>query len=285
MARDRANLRVDIWGDSDWRALSFGAQWLYEYLLTCSSLSYVGVADWRPARLTGMASGLTVDLLRGFVKELTDSYFIVTDPSTEEVLIRSFLRHDGVLANPNLPRSIGKDFSGVASPKLRGVISHEMNRLEVEFPEGFGKWNVWHATGAIQTLMKADQVDIRTPQVTPLGTPSHTPSDTGSPSTLERGCDTTTTTSTTTEASLPTGGAKMNETRLSADWVPTASHYKTAEALGVNIVAEAESFRLHAETHDRHAAVWNSAFTTWLKKAKPTATTATKRPANDWMSR
>lgn len=37
-------------------------------------------------------------------------------------------------------------------------------------------------------------------------------------------------------------------------------------------MAEADSFRLHAETHDRHAANWNAAFTTWLKKAKPSAT-------------
>ena len=69
--------------------------------------------------------------------------------------------------------------------------------------------------------------------------------------------------------SLDSGKAK--ETRLPADWVPIASHYQLARERGVDIAHEAEMFRLHAETHDRHAARWNAAFTTWLKKARPTA--------------
>lgn len=61
--------------------------------------------------------------------------------------------------------------------------------------------------------------------------------------------------------------AKKPEVRLPRGWAPTSSHYERARETGVDIAAEVESFRLHAETHDRHAANWNSAFTTWLKKA------------------
>lgn len=67
-----------------------------------------------------------------------------------------------------------------------------------------------------------------------------------------------------------TRGKKKPETRLPADWVPTASHYERAKNSGIDITAQAEMFRLHADTHDRHAANWNAAFTTWLTKAKPT---------------
>lgn len=61
------------------------------------------------------------------------------------------------------------------------------------------------------------------------------------------------------------------ETRLPKTWVPTVSHAERAREKHVDVVAEAEAFRLHAETHDRHAANWNAAFTTWLMKARPQA--------------
>ena len=51
MGRDRANIRTDMWGDDDWRGLTPGAQWLYEYLLTSPTLIYAGVADWRQVRV------------------------------------------------------------------------------------------------------------------------------------------------------------------------------------------------------------------------------------------
>lgn len=89
------------------------------------------------------------------------------------------------------------------------------------------------------------------------------------------------------EASLP-GEAKRKETRLPKDWAPTAEHIKRAKEKNLDLADEVENFRLHAETHDRHAASWNGAFTTWLKKAKPRNVTPMKRgiPQNDeWMYR
>ena len=66
--------------------------------------------------------------------------------------------------------------------------------------------------------------------------------------------------------------SKARETRLPKGWAPTAEHIKRAKESGLDLVDEVENFRLHAETHDRHAASWNGAFTTWLKnsaKRKP----------------
>ena len=60
---------------------------------------------------------------------------------------------------------------------------------------------------------------------------------------------------------------KMKETRLPKSWAPTAEHVIKAKELGLNLTEQVEAFRSHAETHDRHAARWNAAFTTWLKKA------------------
>ncbi len=72
------------------------------------------------------------------------------------------------------------------------------------------------------------------------------------------------------------------ETRLPKSWAPTAAHIERARERRIDLLAEAEAFRLHAETHDRHAASWNAAFTTWLMKAVPgTAPTSSSPVAID----
>lgn len=75
---------------------------------------------------------------------------------------------------------------------------------------------------------------------------------------------------------------KKPDVRIPANWAPTAAHFERAKTSGVDIAREAELFRLHAETHDRHAANWNAAFTTWLTKSKP-AVPAGRNP-DAWMN-
>lgn len=63
--------------------------------------------------------------------------------------------------------------------------------------------------------------------------------------------------------------AQAKEIPLPDDWKPTEKHVIMAAEKGLDLKHEAEVFRLHAETHDRRAVVWNAAFSTWLTKAKP----------------
>lgn len=268
MARDRANIRTDIWADTHWRSLSHDAQWLYHFILESPSLNLCGVADWRPAKWSAMAADVSREQIETWAVELEREHFLVIDHDTEEVLVRSFFRHDGILAQPNPMKGAAREFASIGSARIRGVISHELRRLQQEFPEGMGKANVWVLVGDLRTLLKTPPIDIRNPS----GNPSPNPSDTS------------TSTSTSTEASLlhAVGEAKLKETRIPADWVPAKTHYELARTLGVDVVTEADAFRLHAETHDRHAARWNAAFTTWLKKAKPSARRA---DPDAWMQR
>lgn len=263
MPRDRATLRTDLWADLDWRNLTPGAQWLYEYLLTTPSLTYVGVADWRPNRIAKLARGLTAEQVRRYASELAAARFVIVDDETEEICVRSFLRHDGALKNPNLWKSVGKDYADVSSPVILKAIAHEVARLRDEFPDGMGKSNAWRS-GDLQTILK-------TPS-TPPSAPPPTPPIEGEPT--GGGYYNIQHTTTATEASpLDEGEAKepkrKPEIRLPKDWAPTAEHIKRAKSMGVDVIDAAENFRLHAETHDRHAANWNGAFTTWLKKTKP----------------
>jgi hypothetical protein len=55
--------------------------------------------------------------------------------------------------------------------------------------------------------------------------------------------------------------------QLPKTWAPTAEHIERARTLGLDLLAEVEKFRAHAEEHNRKAIVWNGAFTRWLINA------------------
>ena len=55
--------------------------------------------------------------------------------------------------------------------------------------------------------------------------------------------------------------------QLPASWAPTDEHIQKAKESGLNLNAEAEKFRLHAEATGRKMVRWNAAFTSWLIKA------------------
>lgn len=211
MPRDRATIWTNLWADDDWRSLGPGAQWLYLHLLTTPTLNYVGVADWRPARISALSGPLTRASVEKFAHELEDARFVHVDDDTEEVMIRSFLRHDGLLQNPNLWKSVGLDFAAVGSNTLRAHIAHEARRLRDEFPNGWPAKKGGNGVNPWASLHLA----------TLLGTPSHTPpergSDRGSHRGSDRGFPTTTATATTTRskeranAQPPVARARMDE--------------------------------------------------------------------------
>lgn len=273
MAREHANIRLDMWGDDDWRALSRDAQWLYELLLTHPKTNRAGVSEWHPGRLSLMASSTAPADIVNMAAELVRGWFIVVDEMTGEVVIRSYIKHDGVLKQPNMTTTMANDWAGLASTVIRGVIAHELHKLQAADPDA----PAWK-NKRVRTILESQGVDakalpIALPKGLAIGEPLALPIGLGSP----------TSTSTSTEASLPATEAKRKpETVLPAGWVPTAAHFERAKDGRIDIAAEVESFKLHAETHDRRAANWNSAFTTWLTKAKPAV--PVKRDPNAWMN-
>ncbi|MET7989843.1 hypothetical protein ABZU76_02930 [Amycolatopsis sp. NPDC005232] len=138
MAREQANVRLSIWTDPDFRALSVEAQHLYLLILTSPSLSYAGVADWRPKRIAALASGWVAGAVETAAAELQASRFLIVDEATDEVLVRSFLRHDGLMAREFMATAAAKAYEGVASARIRGVIVHELLRLRRDEPSLFG---------------------------------------------------------------------------------------------------------------------------------------------------
>lgn len=133
--RDRANLNTNIWTDDHWRTLTRDQQWLYQMILTHPELSYAGVADWRPGRLMQFAAGTSRHDIERIGAELQAQRFIFIDNDTEEVLVRSFTRHDGLLKQPKLTVSMVNAYGAVSSNDIRAVFIFELRRLHNEYPE------------------------------------------------------------------------------------------------------------------------------------------------------
>lgn len=276
MARDRANIFTNIWTDTDWRALSGNEQHLYLLLMTHPDLSYAGVADWRPGRLAKMRSDANKSDIESIGRSLQQKRFILIDEDTEEVLIRSYIRHDGVLKQPNLAVSFVNAYGAAASPEIRMLIIHELKRLFDEFPE----WSAFR-NEKVTALLKepskphAELVTDHCPEgavnpptegaVDPQVDPQPNPRDDRHtqlqpqpllPSSIEEG-------------SGENENKKKPKVPIPQDWMPTKAHEKRAKEKNLNLLEEAEKFRNHAESVDRRAANWNSAFSNWLIKATP----------------
>ena len=262
MAREFAKIKSAIWQDDDFRGLPPLAQHLYFVILTDPELSYCGIADWRPRRMLPKSQGWTLDELYGAAEILAQELLLIVDEDTEEVLVRSFLRHDGVMQHNKLCVSAMRSFAAVASNTLRGVIVHELNRLKEENPD----WPSWDRQPVIEVLKRNALAPELAPNLAPRSAPdvAATPGA-GLASALQQQQQQQPTTATTPKG--VSAETESNAVTLPADWMPTKAHAERAKETGLNLMSQAEDFRLHAETHNRKAVNWNSAFTTWLKKS------------------
>jgi hypothetical protein len=139
MARDHARLYCAIWNDPDWRALDMAAQHAYMTLLSQPRLSYCGVLDYIPSRFAALTNGSTERKFRAAVATLEGSRFVMVDGSTHELLVRSYVRHDGVLDRPNMGKATARAVGQVVSVPLRDQVLAELGRLMADEP-GLSGW-------------------------------------------------------------------------------------------------------------------------------------------------
>lgn len=132
MARDHARLDVHIWTDDDYRDLSVAAKMVYLQLLSQPKLSYAGVLDLAVKRWARAHPDLGTAGVRAALSELDAARFVVVDQDTEEVLVRSFIRNDGLYKQPNVLRAALRVAFEIESPILRGALAAELRRLPGE---------------------------------------------------------------------------------------------------------------------------------------------------------
>lgn len=138
MARDHARIFVAIWGDRDFRALNRDEQRMYFTLVSQSTLTYCGSLDFIPSRLAILAADEDEMTVEHSIKLLEAARFLVIDRTTQEILIRSFVRHDGLLDSPNMTKAMLKARSALLSDDLRNAVDSELWRAHRDNPKRKG---------------------------------------------------------------------------------------------------------------------------------------------------
>lgn len=135
MARTHGRVKVSIWDDPDFVALKRDEQHAYFVLMTNKGLSRCGVIDFIPSRFEGLAADMSAAKFKAAVLGLKRARFVVIDERTQELLLRSHVRHDGVFDRVNMGKAVGTAYEAVVSRSLRRAIGDELARHMKEFDE------------------------------------------------------------------------------------------------------------------------------------------------------
>lgn len=148
--RNEARIFSSIWNDEAFLALSPSEQRMYFFLLSQRDLSFCGVLGLRMRRWARYARGLTAAQVQADLEGLSQPLpqglsdgssgepsrpLIVVDEDTEEVFVRSLIRHDGIWKIPNLLKSAREAATLVESPTILAELLDELRRIPVEESE------------------------------------------------------------------------------------------------------------------------------------------------------
>lgn len=133
MARNYAQLRSAIWQNESFKnELDVDAQWLYFVLLSQPNINTAGVLPLQERRWARFAHGMTGPRVTAALERLNAYWYVVVDEDTEEVLVRTFIRHDGLWKQPNVLKSALGHVQSTVSPTLRAVLRYELSRLPID---------------------------------------------------------------------------------------------------------------------------------------------------------
>ena len=132
MARDHARLKCSIWSDSDFTSLPASAQRTYFLALSQPGLTYAGVVSYTPGRWSRLAAGTSPAAIRKDIRTLEDAGYVVVDEGTEELLISTFVKHDGIMKQPHVARAMVKAANGIVSPAVREAFRSALLDLQRE---------------------------------------------------------------------------------------------------------------------------------------------------------
>lgn len=135
MARDHARIKTSIWSDQDFLSLKIAEQHCYLALVSNKALSYCGVIDYVPGRFASLAADMTPAKFRTAVSGLSAARFVVVDDDTQELLLRTYVRHDGVLDRVNMGKATGSAIEHVVSVRIKEAIGKELANLMKVSPD------------------------------------------------------------------------------------------------------------------------------------------------------
>lgn len=136
MARSYAQVGTNLWTEPTIRTLNKTQQRAYLLVLTQPELSRCGVLPYRLKRLAALAGDDNPSSLRKDLKALAKTRHLVIDEDAEEILVRTYVRHDGLLAQPQIVATMVDDYQLIESPTLRLAFLAELRRIwDLELPD------------------------------------------------------------------------------------------------------------------------------------------------------
>lgn len=129
MANAAGMIKESIWRDKDFRALPRTAQATYCELVSQKDLDRAGI---QPLQVTKWAKGcdeITEADVWADLKVLEEQRFVFYDEDTDELFVRSYMRHCEITRYPNILKNALRCATLVASEKLRAELATELRRL------------------------------------------------------------------------------------------------------------------------------------------------------------
>jgi hypothetical protein len=125
MANSRFVLNTDVWS-SEYTELSLEEHGMYTLLCSQKMVSLCGVMHYSPKRLALLTRGATPESVERVVAALEALRYVVVDRDTDELIIRTFVKHSGCLNMPKVIIGMTRQFDQIASLKLRAVVLDQM---------------------------------------------------------------------------------------------------------------------------------------------------------------
>ena len=115
MARTEARIRCAVWRNRDFTSLPLESQGLYWMLLSQPDVSLAGVVPYNRAKWERLCTGDVDEALA----PLEMGGFVMPDPTTGELWIRTFTKHDGVLNGPKTRAGMWSAWHNILSVGVR----------------------------------------------------------------------------------------------------------------------------------------------------------------------
>lgn len=129
MARDYARIGTDMPFEERICALDVGPAWLYDRLLMSRDMSRAAIVPLRTQLWADLAADASDAKVRRWLKTLVEGRLVVIDDRYAEVFVRTAIRHDRLLAQPNVVAALVSDYRLIASDCLRLELLIELRRI------------------------------------------------------------------------------------------------------------------------------------------------------------
>lgn len=129
MPREYARIGTGIWAEPSIQELNPAEQRAYLLVYTQPDLSRCGVVPYTPRRWARLAKGDSERKLRAAFHGLEQRRHVVIDEDTEELLARTYVRHDGLLTQPQVVGAMVRDFRTIHSQTISTAFLAELRRI------------------------------------------------------------------------------------------------------------------------------------------------------------